>query len=193
MSDNTVIIEGSGRHVHVSQADLTALFGGGFELEVKKWLSQPGQYASNSRVDVVGPKGTIKGVSILGPCRKATQVELSFTDARSIGLSCGCVRESGDLAGSAGCTLVGPAGSVELKEGCIIAKRHIHLTPEDAERFGVADKEIVQLKVGGERGLIFDQVVCRVSPDYASFAHVDYDEVNAAAMFGEVRGEIIKK
>ena len=188
----SVIIEGSGRHIHLTEADLEALFGKGFQLEVKKMLSQPGQFASNSKVDIVGPKGTLKGVSILGPCRKASQVELSFTDARVVGLTCP-VRESGDLAGSPGCTLVGPAGSVELKEGCIIAKRHIHLTPEDAAAFGVADKEIVQVKVGGERALIFDEVVCRVSPSYATFMHVDYDEINAAALFGQCTGEIIKK
>ena len=192
MSDKTVIIEGSGRHIHLSQADMETLFGKGFEFEVKKWLSQPGQFASNSKVEVVGPKGSVKGVSILGPCRKATQVELSFTDARIVGLSCP-VRESGDLAGSPGCTLVGPAGSVDLKEGCVIAKRHIHFTPEDAEKFGIKDKEIVQLKVDGERALIFDEVVCRVNPEYATYVHVDYDEINAACLFGECRGEVIKK
>lgn len=193
MSENKVIIEGSGRHVHVSPEHLEALFGKGFELEVKKWLSQPGQFASPSKVDIVGPKGTIKGVSILGPCRAATQVELSFTDARVVGLDCP-VRESGVLAGSPGCTLIGPAGSVELTEGCIIAMRHIHLTPEDAAKFGVEDKEIVQVKVEGDRALIFDQVVCRVSPKYATFMHVDYDEINAASLFGkDPMGTIIKK
>ena len=193
MSANTVIIEGSGRHVHLSQEHLEALFGQGFQLEVKKMLSQPEQFASPSKVDIVGPKGTIKGVSILGPCRAATQIELSFTDARVVGLSCP-VRESGVLAGSPGCTLVGPAGSVELDEGCIIAMRHIHLTPEDAAKFGVEDKEIVQVKVEGDRALIFDQVVCRVSPKYATFMHVDYDEINAASLFGkDPVGVIIKK
>lgn len=186
-----VIIEGSGRHVHVSEADLAVLYGPDFQLEVKKWLSQPGQFATPSKVDVVGPKGTIKGVSILGPCRKQTQVELSFTDARVLGLSCP-VRESGDLAGSAACTLIGPAGQVELSEGAIIAKRHIHFTPEDAEKFGVVDKQNVQVKVEGDRALIFDEVVCRVSPSYATFMHVDYDEINAASLFGkDPTGEVI--
>lgn len=190
---NTVIIEGSGRHIHLSEADLAALFGEGFQLEAKKALSQPGQFASSSKVDIVGPKGTIKGVSILGPCRKQSQVELSFTDARVVGLTCP-VRESGVLDGTPGCTLVGPAGSIELKEGCMIAMRHIHLTPEDAAKFGVSDKEIVQVRVEGERALIFDQVVCRVSPSYATFMHVDYDEINAASLFGaQPTGEIIKK
>jgi len=143
-------------------------------------------------VDVVGPKGTIKGISILGPCRPVTQVELSYTDARILGLNCP-LRESGNIAGSAPCTLVGPAGSVDLPEGAIIAKRHIHLIPEDAEAFGVSDKEIVRVKVQGDRALIFDEVVCRVSPKYASYMHVDYDEINAAGLFGEVVGTVCKK
>ena len=191
MSERKVIIEGSGRHVHVTKEVLETLFGVGFELEVKKMLSQPGQFASNSKVDVVGPKGTIKGVSILGPCRPETQVELSFTDARVLGLSCP-IRESGKIAGSAPCTLVGPAGSVDLAEGAIIAKRHIHFTPEDAEKFGIKDQQIVKVKVGGDRALIFDEVVARVSPKYATFMHIDYDELNAAALFGkDPVGEII--
>lgn len=189
---NTVIIEGSGRHIHVSRETLDVLFGKGFELDQKKMLSQPGQFASSCKVTVTGPKGSLS-MSILGPCRKADQVELSFTDARTLGLDCP-VRESGVLAGSPGCTVTGPNGSVELTEGCIIAKRHIHLTPEDAEKFGVADKEIVCVKVGGDRALIFDEVICRVSPSYATFMHVDYDEINAASLFGkDPVGEIIKK
>ena len=189
---NTVIIEGSGRHIHVSRETLDVLFGKGFELDQKKMLSQPGQFASSCKVTVTGPKGSLS-MSILGPCRKADQVELSFTDARTLGLDCP-VRESGVLAGSPGCTVTGPNGSVELTEGCIIAKRHIHLTPEDAEKFGVADKEIVCVKVESDRALIFDEVICRVSPSYATFMHVDYDEINAASLFGkDPVGEIIKK
>jgi len=184
MSDRTITIEGSGRHVHVTGEVLAQLFGAGFELEVKKYLSQPGEFASNSKVDIVGPKGTIKGVSILGPCRVITQIELSYTDARILGLSCP-VRESGHIEGSAPCTLVGPAGEVNLKEGAIIAQRHIHFTPEDAAAMGVKDKQILQVKVGGDRGLIFDEVVARVSPKYATFMHVDYDEINAAGLFGD--------
>lgn len=189
---NTVIIEGSGRHIHVTREDLDVLFGKGFELDQKKMLSQPGQFASSCKVTVTGPKGSLN-LSILGPCRKETQVELSFTDARTLGLDCP-VRESGVLAGSPGCTVTGPNGSVELKQGCIIAKRHIHMTPEFAKELGVEDKEIVQVKVGGDRALIFDEVVCRVSPNYANFMHVDYDEINAASLFGkDPVGEIIKK
>ena len=193
MAESRIIIEGSGRHIHLSQADLETLFGPGFELAVKKYLSQPGEFASESRLDVAGPKGTVKNVAVLGPTRPQTQVELSYTDARVLGLNCP-VRESGNLAGSAPCTLVGPAGSVDLAEGCIIAKRHIHFTPEDAEKFGVADKEIVQVAVDGERALIFDEVVVRVSPKYATYMHVDYDEINAASLFGnDVTGVVRKK
>ena len=185
-----VVIEGSGRHMHVTKEVLESLFGKGFELEVKKYLSQPGEFASNSRVDVEGPKGTLNGISILGPCRAVTQIELSFTDARQIGLSCP-VRESGDIAGSAPVTLHGPNGSVSLTEGAIIAKRHVHFTPEDAEKIGVHDKDIIKVKVGGERALIFDEVVARVSLNYATFMHLDYDEINAASLFGIPTGEII--
>jgi len=184
MKQLQVMIEGSGRHIHVTKECLEALFGTGFELEVKKYLSQPGEFASNSKVDVVGPKGTIKGVSILGPCRKFTQVELSFTDARIIGVNAP-IRESGNIEGSAPVTLVGTAGSVDLKEGAIIAKRHLHITAKDAAEYGIKDKEIIQIKVGGERALIFDEVVARVSDKYATAVHLDYDEINAAALFGD--------
>lgn len=192
MRENRVLIEGSGRHIHLTKEVLEALFGKGFELKVKKYLSQPGEFASESRVDVIGPKGKIQGVAILGPTRPVTQVELSFTDARILGIDCP-VRESGKIQGSAPCTLVGPAGSVDLEEGVIIAKRHIHLTPEDAEKFGVSDQEIVQVKTDGERALIFDEVVCRVSPKYGTAMHVDYDEINAGGLFGQVTGVICKK
>ena len=187
--DRKVIIEGSGKHCHVTRETLDALYGKDFELVVKKWLSQPGQFASEQKVTVVGPKGQTT-VSIIGPCRKADQVELSFTDARALGFD-PPVRESGDLKASPGCKLIGPKGEVTIKEGVIIAKRHLHLTPEDAAKFGLKDKQMIQIKVGGERGLIFDQVVARVSPEYATYAHIDYDEVNAAALFGETTGEIL--
>lgn len=191
MSEMKVVIEGSGKHCHITKETLDTLFGKDFELEVKKNLSQPGQFATPSKITVVGPKGQTT-VSILGPCRKADQIELSLTDARALGLNCP-IRESGDLKGSAGCKMIGPCGEVTLQEGVIIAKRHIHLTPEDAAKFGISDKEIVKVKVGGERGLIFDQVVARVSPDYATNMHVDYDELNAAALLGkDPTGELIK-
>ena len=157
-----ILVETSARHVHVTEADLETLFGKGYQLTVKKELSQPGQYASNERVTVVGPKKELANVSILGPCRSATQVELSMTDARSIGIVAP-VRESGDVAGSAGCKLVGPAGEVEIGEGVIIAKRHIHMTPADAAAAGVADKDIVKVVTGGNgRKLVFDDVVISI-------------------------------
>ena len=178
-----ILVETSARHVHVTEADLETLFGKGYQLTVKKELSQPGQYASNERVTVVGPKKELANVSILGPCRSATQVELSMTDARSIGIVAP-VRESGDVAGSAGCKLVGPAG-------VIIAKRHIHMTPADAAAAGVADKDIVKVVTGGNgRKLVFDDVVIRVSEKFATAMHIDTDESNAAG--GPNSGEIIK-
>ncbi len=188
---NKVLVETSARHVHLSAEHLEILFGKGAELTVKKMLSQPGQFACEERVTVVGPKREIKGVSILGPVRPATQVELSLTDARSIGLSAP-IRESGDVAGTPGCKLVGPCGEVEIAEGVIAAKRHIHLTPADAEEFGVKDKEIVSVKIDGERNLVFGDVVVRVSEKFAAAMHIDTDESNAAAAFGEVYGEIVK-
>lgn len=190
--DNKILVETSARHVHVTEEHLKILFGENAALSVKKMLSQPGQYASNERVTVVGPKKELAGVSILGPVRPATQVEISLTDARSIGVSAP-IRESGDIAGTPGCKLVGPCGEVEIKEGVIAAKRHIHTTPEDAAKMGVADKEIVSLKVEtADRTTIFGDVVVRVSPSFATYAHFDTDEANAAGMSGVVYGEIVK-
>ncbi|MBR2043189.1 MAG: phosphate propanoyltransferase [Clostridia bacterium] len=187
----TVLVEISAHHVHVSEKDLEILFGKGHQLTNKKDLSQPGQFACEERVTVVGPKREIKGVSILGPCRPQTQVEISLTEARSIGVSAP-IRESGDLAGSPGCKLVGPCGEVEITEGVIAAKRHIHMTPEDAEKYGIVDKQIVSVKIPTEgRALIFDDVVARVSKNYALAMHLDTDEANAAAIPGSCEGEII--
>ena len=191
MAENEVLIETSARHVHVTQETLEALFGKGAQLTKKKDLSQPGQFASEEKVEVVGPKSSIKNVSILGPVRKANQVELSLTDARTIGVKAP-VRESGDIAGSAPCKLVGPCGEIELTEGCIAAKRHIHLTPKDAEEFGVSDKQIVSVKLDTARPLIFGDVVVRVSEKFSAAMHIDTDESNAACASGEVYGEIIK-
>ena len=186
------IVETSARHVHVTKEDLEKLFGAGYELTVKKELSQPGQFASNEKVDLVGPKKTIPGVSILGPVRPASQVEVSLTDARTLGVDA-LVRESGDIDGTCGIKLVGPKGEVELTKGVIAAKRHIHTTPEDAAAMGVTDKEIVSLKVETDgRSTIFGDVVVRVSPSFATFAHFDTDEANAAGMSGVVFGEIVK-
>ncbi len=185
-----ILVETSARHIHLTQEDVYRLFGEGHELTKKKDLSQPGQFSCEERVTVVGPKRELANVSILGPVRKASQVELSATDARSIGISAP-VRESGDLAGSAGCKLIGPAGEIDLAEGVIVAKRHIHMTPEDARSFGVRDKEIVKVKIDGTgRALIFDDVVVRVSASYSTAMHIDTDEANACG--GATSGEIVK-
>ena len=185
------VVETSARHVHVTQEDLETLFGKGHELTKKKDLSQPGQFACEEKVTIVGSKKEMKA-SILGPVRPETQVELSLTDARSIGVDAP-IRESGDVAGSGACKLVGPAGEVELKEGVIAAKRHIHATPEDAEKLGVQDKDVVSVKIDTEgRSLVFGDVVVRVSDSYALAMHIDTDESNAAACGREVYGEIVK-
>ena len=185
------IVETSARHVHVSQEDLETLFGKGYQLTKKKDLSQPGQFACEEKVEVVGPKGSSK-CSILGPVRSKTQVELSLTDARTLGLNA-LIRESGDLNGTSGCKLVGPCGEIELSEGVIAAKRHIHATEKDAKELGVTNGEIVNVKVNSDgRSLIFGDVVVRVSNSYALAMHVDTDESNAGNLKGEVFGEIVK-
>lgn len=191
MSEHKVLVEISARHAHVTQADLEILFGEGYQLHPKKALSQPGQYASEEKIDVVGPKNTIKNVTILGPVRNASQVEVSLTDARTLGATA-LVRESGNIEGTMGITLVGPKGSVTLTQGLIAAKRHIHLTPADAEKFNVKNSQIVSVKVvGNERSTIFGDVVIRVSEKFAPAMHIDTDEANAAGMTGEAWGEIL--
>ena len=190
------IVETSARHIHLSREAVDVLFGKGYELTKKKDLSQPGQYACAEKLTVVGPKGSIKA-SILGPTRPASQVEISLTDARSIGVSAP-IRESGDIAGTGACKLVNPdtGAELELTEGVIAAKRHIHLTPEAAADLGVADKEIVNVKVNSdsERSVIFGDVVVRVSEKFAPAMHIDTDEANACynANCAEVYGTIVK-
>ncbi len=187
-----VMVEISARHVHVTEEVLHVLFGEGYELGVKKMLSQPGQFASNERVEVVGPKRSLPGVSILGPCRKACQVELSATDCRSIGIAAP-VRESGDIEGTPGCKLVGPCGEVELEKGVIVAKRHIHLDPATAEEFGLEDKQNVCVRIDTpDRSLIFGDVVIRVSEKFSPAMHIDTDEGNAAGISGVPMGVILK-
>lgn len=186
------IVETSARHVHVTDADLEILFGKGAKLTKKKDLSQPGQFACEERVTVVGPKKELANVSILGPTRKATQIELSATDARSIGIAAP-IRESGDVKGSGACKIVGPCGEIEVAEGVIVAKRHIHLTPADAKELNVKDKEIVWVKVEtADRSAILGDVVCRVSSNYAKAMHIDTDEANAIGSGKGQMGEIIK-
>ena len=187
-----VLVETSARHVHVTQEVLETLFGKDYVLTKKKDLSQPGQYACAERVDIVGPKKTLAGVSILGPVRPETQVELSLTDARSIGVAAP-IRESGDIAGSGACKMVGPCGEVELSEGVIVAKRHIHMTTADAERMGLSDKQVVSVQVPSNgRALVFGDVVVRVSDKYALAMHIDTDESNAGAIAPNTMGTILK-
>lgn len=186
-----VLIETSARHIHVSQEDLEILFGTGHELTEKKALSQPGQFACEERIAVIGAKGSFPAVSILGPTRPETQVELSASDARSIGVAAP-IRESGDTVGSGKCTIKGPKGEVDLEQGVIVAKRHIHMTPEDAEKFGLEDKQIVDVKVkSADRSLVFGDVVVRVNAAYALAMHIDTDEANAAYMAPNTMGEIL--
>lgn len=190
--ENKFLVETSARHIHLTAEAVEILYGKGAELTVKKMLSQPGQFATaNEKIRLVGPKGEL-AVSVLGPVRKANQVELSFSDARALGLKDVPVRESGDVAGTPGIKLVGPAGEMEIAEGCIVAKRHIHMTPADAEAFGVTNGQIVSVKLDTARPLIFGDVVCRVSDQFALAMHIDTDECNAAAAFGTVYGEIVK-
>ncbi len=186
-----VMVETSAHHAHISKATLEILFGKGATLTNKKDLSQPGQFACAEKITVVGPRGEMK-MSILGPERNADQVEVSLTDARKLGLTVP-VRESGDIAGTPGCKLVGPEGEVEIDCGVIVAKRHIHLDTKTAEEFGLADKQIVSVKVGDDTGraTIFGDVVIRVNENFAPAMHIDTDESNAAGLCGTVDGEII--
>ncbi len=186
-----ILVEVSARHIHVTDEQLEILYGKGYKLTVKKELSQPGQFVSNERVRVVGPKGELK-TSILGPTRKAAQVEISLTDARALGVEA-MVRESGDIAGTNGIKVIGPEGEIDLAEGVIAAKRHIHMTPSDAEKFGVKSGDIVSVKVNTNgRSVVFGDTVIRVREDFALAMHIDTDEGNAAGMSGSVEGELIK-
>jgi putative phosphotransacetylase len=179
MEEKKFLVEVSARHVHLCKADVEKLFGPGARLTFKRDLSQPGQFLSEERVDVVGPKNTFKNVAILGPERPSSQVEISLTDSFTLGVAAP-VRESGDTTGTPGVMLRGPNGEVELSAGVIVAKRHIHMTPEDAEALGVADKQIVEVRTLSDRTLIFGDVVVRVSPSFKLAMHVDTDEANAA-------------
>lgn len=171
----------SNRHIHLTEKDKDVLFGEGYQLQVLRDLSQTGQYATKDLVTIAGPGGTIERVRVLGPIRKGTQVEVSRGDAIRLGLK-PPVRESGDIAGSSPVTIIGPKGSVYLEEGLIIAKRHIHMAPSDAQFYGVSDGDVVRVKTAGERGTIFDQVSIRVNPDFVLEFHIDIDEANSAGV-----------
>lgn len=191
--EDTILVEASGKHVHLSQEHVELLFGKGYELKQVRELSQPGQYLCEEKVMIIGPKGVLNKVSVLGPARKETQVEVSLNDAVSIGIKAP-VRMSGDVNGSAGAVIATPNAAIALEEGVIVAKRHIHITPEDAKKFGVEDKEVVQVKVGcDQRELIFDNVVVRVSASFSTAMHIDYDEANACGFMRNMRAKILKK
>jgi propanediol utilization protein len=185
-------VEASGRHVHLSEKEVESLFGKGYTLTKLRDLSQPGQYACKERVTISGPKGSIKNVIVLGPCRKETQVEVSLTDSSSLGLKAP-IKQSGDLNKTLGIKISTEHGEAVLDKGLMIAKRHIHITPQDAAKFDVCDNEIVQVKVFGCRPLIFDDVVVRVNERFKTNMHIDYDEANACGYTKEIIAKIIKK
>lgn len=192
VNDNRNIPVGvSNRHVHLAHDDLARLFGAGFQLTKLKDLSQPGQFACEQKVTLVGPGGVLENVRILGPTRNHTQIEISIADGFKLGVKAP-IRDSGDLAGSAGVTLVGPVGSITLKKGTIIAARHIHMHTTDATQFGFSDGDRVSVKVPGPRGLIFNEVLVRISGNYKLEMHVDVDEANAAFLGNNDFVEIIR-
>ncbi|MDE6181721.1 MAG: phosphate propanoyltransferase [Eubacteriales bacterium] len=190
--NNFIEIEASGRHVHLTKQDLETLFGKNYVLTKVKDLSQPGQYACKERVDIIGPKGTIKNVVVLGPVRNETQVEVSLTDARILGINAP-IRLSGDIKNTPPIKIATQNAILEKDKGIIVAKRHIHLEEKDKEKFNVSDGEIVKVKVFSERPLIFDDVVVRISPDFKTYMHIDYDEANACGFKNGTFGIIIKK
>lgn len=181
----------SAKHAHLSQEDMEILFGKGSQLHSMKYLGQPGEFACEEKIDLVSEKGTLKGVRVIGPIRKNTQVELAMTDARSLGLT-PPLRESGDLVGSMGIKIVGPAGEITLKEGVIIAERHLHLDTKTAEEYGLKDKDRVQISVPGERAVVFGNVLVRVKDTYAPEFHIDTDEGNACFAENDQLVDIIK-
>ena len=185
-----IMVETSARHIHLTQEDLDTLFGKGYKLTPKKDLSQVGQFACVEKVEVVGSKKSIK-MSILGPVRPETQVELSRTDARSIGIDAP-TRMSSDLEGTPGCKVIGPKGEITIDHGVIVAKRHAHFTPAQAIEYGVVDGQNIQIKLDyNDRALIFGDVIARVSKTAGLAVHIDTDEANAAGLPGTVDGEVI--
>lgn len=179
MKSVKVKVEISARHVHLCQDDLEKLFGAGYELKKIKNLSQEGEFAAEETVTLVGPKRKGENLRVVGPVRSATQVELAYTDAFSLGINAP-LRLSGNVAGSAGAKLIGPAGEVELKEGVIVAKRHLHINQKEADELNLKNNDIVKVKIGGERELIFDNVIVRIKPNFRMSVHLDTDEANAA-------------
>jgi putative phosphotransacetylase len=185
-----VPIAASNRHIHLSPEHVERLFGRGYELTKLKDLSQPNQFAAKETVTLIGPKGKISNVRVLGPARGSTQVEVSLFDGFTLGVK-PPIRNSGNIKGSEPITIQGPRGQVNIDEGLICAARHIHMHTSDAERFDVADGDRVQVKVEGDRGVIFSNVLIRVSPKYKLEMHIDLDEANAANIKNGQLGEII--
>ncbi|GGA39074.1 phosphate propanoyltransferase [Paenibacillus physcomitrellae] len=181
----------SGRHIHLTQEHIEALFGEGYQLTEFKALSQPGQFAANEQVAVIGPKGEFSKVRILGPARPASQLEISRTDSFVIGVPAP-VRESGKIDGTPGVKVKGPKGEVELEQGVIVAARHIHFHTSDAAKWGIADKQLLKVRVGGERGVVFENVIARVSDSFALDMHIDTDEANAAGVKNGDSAEIVE-
>ncbi|MEF9958674.1 MAG: phosphate propanoyltransferase [Niameybacter sp.] len=184
-------VEASGRHVHLNAVDAAILFGEGYEFTKIKELSQPGQYACKERVSIVGPKGTLNNVIVLGPLRKDTQIEVSSTDALVLGINAP-LRQSGEIVDTPGVTIRNGEKKVNVKQGLIVAKRHVHMTPEDAVKFNVKDGESVKVKVSGERPVIFEETVVRVHKNFRTFMHIDYDEANCCGYNKESFGIILK-
>lgn len=189
--DEGILVEASGRHVHLSKAAVELLFGKGYELTKKRELSQPGQYLCEEKVTLIGPKGTLHNVSVLGPERGETQVELSKTDAVSIGVKAP-VKMSGDIENSGAIILATSNAVLKLDKGAIAAKRHIHITPEDAKKYGVSNNEEVSIKLTGDRGVIFTNVAVRVSDKFNTVVHLDYDEANACGFSKGMRAVIVR-
>ena len=189
--DDKIPVEASGRHVHLSKEHLEVLFGKDYKLTPKRELSQPGQFLSVEKVSLTGIKGTIENISILGPARENSQAEISKTDAVSIGVDAP-VRMSGNIEGSSSVIISTPLYSVKLLQGVIIAKRHIHITPEDADKYGVENNEEVNVKVEGDRGVVFTNVTVRVGKNYCTALHLDYDEANACGYYKGMKATIVK-
>lgn len=191
-TQQTFQVEASGRHVHLSQEDLTYLFGEGHQLQPVKYLSQPGQFACKERVTILGPKGALNNVVILGPTRSASQVEVSLTDATALGVKVP-VKESGDIKGTPGITIINGNKALTLTEGLIVAKRHIHVAEKDAKKLNVKQGDVVKVRINSDqRSLIFDDVVIRVSSEFATSMHIDYDEANACGFTKNATGIIVK-
>ncbi|MFD2306101.1 ethanolamine utilization phosphate acetyltransferase EutD [Enterococcus termitis] len=190
--ERSFLVEASGRHIHLSQEHIDSLFGKDYQLTINQYLSQPGQYASKERLTILGPKGALHNVVVLGPPRSASQVEISGTDALTLGLKVP-VRESGDIKDTPGIMLINGNKTVCLEQGLIIAKRHVHVATKDAEKMNVSHGEIVKVRIeSDQRSLIFDDVVIRVSDKFATAMHIDYDEANACSFKKGIRGYIVK-